>query len=100
MIIATVSPFADEETMSTLEYATRAKNVMNRPEVNQMLTHGKYLKEVTQKLLDLQRENECLRKEHGIYLPEEKYNRILCESRASQEKAAKLQHAFYLILVF
>lgn len=39
-IIATISPasFNLEETLSTLEYAHRAKNIMNKPEVNQKLT--------------------------------------------------------------
>ncbi|XP_029432074.1 kinesin-like protein KIF11 [Rhinatrema bivittatum] len=39
-IIATVSPASInmEETLSTLEYAHRAKNIMNKPEVNQKLT--------------------------------------------------------------
>ena len=39
-ISAAVSPASinQEETMSTLDYACRAKNIMNKPEVNQKLT--------------------------------------------------------------
>uniref|UniRef100_A0A8C9F7D2 Kinesin family member 11 n=1 Tax=Pavo cristatus TaxID=9049 RepID=A0A8C9F7D2_PAVCR len=45
-IIATVSPASInlEETLSTLEYAHRAKNIMNKPEVNQKLTKKALIK--------------------------------------------------------
>ncbi|XP_046450397.1 kinesin-like protein KIF11-A [Daphnia pulex] len=45
-IIATISPAAAnlEETLSTLDYAFRAKNITNRPEVNQKLTKNALLK--------------------------------------------------------
>lgn len=45
-IIATVSPATCnlEETLSTLEYAHRAKNITNRPEINQKFTKSALLK--------------------------------------------------------
>ena len=45
-IIATVSPAQNsvEETLSTLDYAHRAKNIMNRPEVNQKLSKKALIK--------------------------------------------------------
>ena len=45
-IIATVSPAMVnlEETLSTLDYAHRAKNITNRPEINQKLTKKALLK--------------------------------------------------------
>lgn len=33
-----------QETLSTLEYASRAKNIMNKPEVNQKLTKRTLIK--------------------------------------------------------
>lgn len=38
-VIATISPASinQEETLSTLDYAHRAKNIQNKPEVNQKL---------------------------------------------------------------
>lgn len=39
-IIATISPLNFEETISTLDYALRAKSIMNRPEVNQRTVKG------------------------------------------------------------
>ena len=45
-IIATVSPALCniEETLSTLDYAHRAKNITNRPEINQKLTKKALIK--------------------------------------------------------
>lgn len=45
-IIATISPASLnlEETLSTLEYAHRAKNILNKPEVNQKLTKKALIK--------------------------------------------------------
>ncbi|CAN6975441.1 unnamed protein product [Brassica oleracea var. botrytis] len=45
-IIATISPSAHslEETLSTLDYAYRAKNIKNKPEANQKLTKSVLLK--------------------------------------------------------
>lgn len=45
-IIATISPAAAnfEETLSTLDYALRAKSILNRPEINQRLTKKALIK--------------------------------------------------------
>lgn len=44
-IIATVSPSVHclEETLSTLDYAHRAKNIKNKPEVNLILVAANYV---------------------------------------------------------
>ncbi|KAH8925246.1 kinesin-domain-containing protein, partial [Atractiella rhizophila] len=44
-IIATISPVKSnlEETLSTLDYAMRAKSIKNKPEVNQRMTKGALL---------------------------------------------------------
>ena len=36
--MANINVCCPQETMSTLDYACRAKNIMNKPEVNQKLT--------------------------------------------------------------
>ena len=45
-IIATISPAQCniEETLSTLDYAHRAKNITNRPEINQKLSKKALIK--------------------------------------------------------
>jgi kinesin family protein 11 len=47
-IIATVSPSVHclEETLSTLDYAHRAKNIKNKPEVNQKMMKSALIKDL------------------------------------------------------
>lgn len=75
-IIATISPGHKdlEETLSTLEYAHRAKNIQNRPEVNQKLTKKTMIKEYTEEIDKLKRDLMAARDKNGIYLAEETYN--------------------------
>lgn len=75
-IIATISPGHKdlEETLSTLEYAHRAKNIQNRPEVNQKLTKKTVLKEYTEEIDKLKRDLMAARDKNGIYLATETYN--------------------------
>uniref|UniRef100_S4RMH4 Kinesin-like protein n=1 Tax=Petromyzon marinus TaxID=7757 RepID=S4RMH4_PETMA len=74
-IIATISPAAVniEETLSTLEYAARAKNIMNKPEVNQKLTKKALIKEYTDEIERLKKELSSARDKNGVYLPVDSY---------------------------
>lgn len=78
-IIATISPGHKdiEETLSTLEYAHRAKNIQNRPEVNQKLTKKTVLKEYTEEIDKLKRDLMAARDKNGIYLAEDTYNEMM-----------------------
>ncbi|EDV39516.1 uncharacterized protein Dana_GF10068 [Drosophila ananassae] len=77
-IIATISPGHKdiEETLSTLEYAHRAKNIQNKPEVNQKLTKKTVLKEYTEEIDKLKRDLMAARDKNGIYLAEETYGEM------------------------
>ncbi|XP_050333178.1 kinesin-like protein Klp61F [Bactrocera neohumeralis] len=77
-IIATISPGHKdiEETLSTLEYAHRAKNIQNKPEVNQKLTKKTVLKEYTEEIDKLKRDLIAARDKNGIYLAEDTYNEM------------------------
>lgn len=85
-IIATVAPTYQhlEETLSTLDYAHRAKNIRNKPELNQKMTKAAHIKELTHEIERLKNELDAMREEKGVYLPHEKYN-------AEQQERAKLQ---------
>lgn len=78
-IIATISPGHKdiEETLSTLEYAHRAKNIQNKPEVNQKLTKKTVLKEYTEEIDKLKRDLMAARDKNGIYLAEDTYNEMM-----------------------
>ncbi|XP_067646565.1 kinesin-like protein Klp61F [Eurosta solidaginis] len=74
-IIATISPGHKdiEETLSTLEYAHRAKHIQNKPEVNQKLTKKTVLKEYTEEIDKLKRDLMAARDKNGVYLAQETY---------------------------
>ncbi|XP_058464149.1 kinesin-like protein Klp61F [Malaya genurostris] len=87
-IIATISPgHRDfEETLSTLEYAHRAKNIQNKPEANQKLSKKTVIKEYTEEIDRLKRELMATRDKNGIYLPEETYNELLFKSESTTKE--------------
>lgn len=75
-IIATVSPSASniEETVSTLEYAHRAKNIKNKPQVNQKFCKKTLLKEFSAEIERLQRDLEATRQRTGVFLDQTEYD--------------------------
>ncbi|XP_043277605.1 kinesin-like protein Klp61F isoform X2 [Venturia canescens] len=77
-IIATISPASVnlEETLSTLDYAYRAKNITNRPEINQKLSKKALLKEYTEEIERLRRDLLATRERNGVYLAQENYNEM------------------------
>ncbi|PBP27550.1 kinesin [Diplocarpon rosae] len=96
-IIATVSPAKSnlEETISTLDYAFRAKNIRNKPQINQMINKKTLLKEFTLEIERLKSELIATRQRNGVYLSNENYEEITVESESrrilSEEQAAKIE---------
>ncbi|XP_071697444.1 kinesin-like protein KIN-5C [Rutidosis leptorrhynchoides] len=74
-IIATVSPAVHclEETLSTLDYAHRAKNIKNKPEVNQKMMKTTLIKDLYGEIERLKAEVYASREKNGVYLPKERY---------------------------
>ncbi|KAA0195429.1 hypothetical protein HAZT_HAZT002146 [Hyalella azteca] len=74
-IIATISPASTnlEETLSTLDYAHRAKNITNKPEVNQKLNKKELIGEYTVEIDRLRRDLMAMREKNGVYLANENY---------------------------
>lgn len=90
-IIATVSPTDLEETLSTLEYAHRAKNILNKPEINQKLTKKLALKEYSEEIDRLKRDLMACRAKNGIYLAEETYADMTCRLDAQNQELSDKQ---------
>lgn len=96
-IIATISPAKSnlEETISTLDYAFRAKNIRNKPQVNQMIRKGALLRELAHEIEKLKSELIATRQRNGVYLSNESYEEMatVSESRRIQndEQAAKIE---------
>jgi kinesin family member 11 len=96
-IIATVSPAKSnlEETVSTLDYAFRAKNIRNKPQVNQMISKKTLLREFTAEIEKLKGELIATRHRNGVYLSVENYEELTEESESrrilSEEQRAKIE---------
>lgn len=77
-IIATISPnISDvEDTLSTLDYAHRAKRITNKPEINQKLSKKTLLKEYTAEIERLRRDLQACRERTGFFVNEDNYNQM------------------------
>ncbi|XP_057593320.1 kinesin-like protein KIF11 isoform X1 [Hippopotamus amphibius kiboko] len=91
-IIATVSPASLnlEETLSTLEYAHRAKNILNKPEVNQKLTKKALIKEYTEEIERLKRDLAAAREKNGVYISEENFRAMSGKLTVQEEQIVEL----------
>ncbi|XP_050355199.1 kinesin-like protein Klp61F [Nymphalis io] len=109
-IIATISPGHKdiEETMSTLEYANRAKNIQNKPEVNQKMTKKAILKDYAEEIDRLKRDLHAAREKNGVYLANETFaemtlkqeeqrkeiQELLLKKRAMEEERERMETVF------
>ena len=74
-IIATIAPSKSnlEETLSTLDYAYRAKNIRNRPEVNQRLMKRALIQQYITEIERLKSDLLASQTKNGIYLDPSNY---------------------------
>ncbi|KAH7320020.1 P-loop containing nucleoside triphosphate hydrolase protein [Stachybotrys elegans] len=95
-IIATISPAKAnlEETISTLEYAFRAKNIRNKPQLN-AIDKKTLLKDFTSEIEKLKGELISARQRNGVYLSNEMYEEITAQSESRkivmEEQGAKIE---------
>ncbi|KAF8397922.1 hypothetical protein HHK36_016848 [Tetracentron sinense] len=91
-IIATVSPAVHclEETLSTLDYAHRAKNIKNKPEVNQKMMKSTLIKDLYGEIDRLKAEVYAAREKNGVYIPKERYYQEECERKAMSDQIEQM----------
>lgn len=96
-IIATISPAKSnlEETISTLDYAFRAKNIKNKPQINTLISKKALLKEFTAEIEKLRTELIATRLRNGVHLTNEAYEEMTAQSESrrilSEEQVAKIE---------
>ncbi|KAG2673630.1 hypothetical protein I3760_13G101000 [Carya illinoinensis] len=92
-IIATVSPSIHclEETLSTLDYAHRAKNIKNKPEINQKMMKSAMIKDLYSEIDRLKQEVYAAREKNGIYIPRDRYLHEESEKKAMAEKIERME---------
>ncbi|GLJ54279.1 hypothetical protein SUGI_1164380 [Cryptomeria japonica] len=93
-IIATVSPSVHclEETLSTLDYAHRAKNIKNKPEVNQKMMKSTLIKDLYCEIERLKTEVYAAREKCGVYIPKERYYQEETEKKAMADKIEQMDY--------
>ncbi|TVU04542.1 hypothetical protein EJB05_47656 [Eragrostis curvula] len=91
-IIATVSPSVHclEETLSTLDYAHRAKSIKNRPEVNQKMMKSTLIKDLYGEIDRLKAEVYAAREKVGVYIPKDRYQQEENERKAMADQIEKM----------
>ncbi|CAA6660649.1 unnamed protein product [Spirodela intermedia] len=91
-IIATVSPsvYCLEETLSTLDYAHRAKNIKNRPEVNQKMMKSTLIKDLYGEIDRLKAEVYAAREKVGVYIPKERYQQEEAERKGMADQIEQM----------
>ncbi|XP_022767048.1 kinesin-like protein KIN-5C [Durio zibethinus] len=91
-IIATVSPAVHclEETLSTLDYAHRAKNIKNKPEVNQKMMKSTLIKDLYGEIERLKAEVYAAREKNGVYIPKERYYQEESEKKAMADQIEQM----------
>ncbi|GAB6023319.1 Kinesin- protein 11 [Chamberlinius hualienensis] len=99
-IIATISPASInmEETLSTLEYAHRAKNITNKPEANEKLTKKALIKQYTEEIERLKRDLIANREKNGIYMDPEMYTQMTNDIQIKGEENKELQEKIKVML--
>jgi kinesin family protein 11 len=73
-----------EETLSTLDYAMRAKSIRNKPELNQRMTRNSLLKEYVAEIERLKADVLAAREKNGIFFSEETWNQLSAEQEMRQ----------------
>uniref|UniRef100_A0A7N0SVL8 Kinesin motor domain-containing protein n=1 Tax=Kalanchoe fedtschenkoi TaxID=63787 RepID=A0A7N0SVL8_KALFE len=92
-VIATISPSIHclEETLSTLDYAHRAKNIKNKPEVNQKMLKSAMIKDLYSEIDKLKQEVYAAREKNGVFIPRDRYLQDEAEKKAMVEKIEQME---------
>ncbi|CAN1775497.1 Kinesin-like protein KIN-5B [Linum perenne] len=92
-IIATISPSGHslEETLSTLDYAHRAKNIRNKPEANQKISKAVLLKDLLLEIDRMKEDVRAARERNGVYVPHDRFAMEEAEKKARVQKIEQLE---------
>lgn len=79
VIIATISPASNsyEVTASTLDYASRARDIKNTPTVNEKMTKHEIINSLVEEIDRLQKDLDAARSGTGFYVDKDNYQKML-----------------------
>ena len=77
-LIATISPakVTSEETCSTLEYASKAKNIKNKPQLGSFIMKDILVKNITMELAKIKSDLLSTKSKEGIYMSQDHYKNL------------------------
>ncbi|EJS44079.1 cin8p [Saccharomyces arboricola H-6] len=77
-LIATISPakVTSEETCSTLEYASKAKNIKNKPQLGAFIMKDILVKNITMELAKIKSDLLSTKSKEGIYMSQDHYKNL------------------------
>ncbi|CAI4059772.1 kinesin motor protein CIN8 SKDI_05G0100 [Saccharomyces kudriavzevii IFO 1802] len=77
-LIATISPakVTSEETCSTLEYASKAKNIKNKPQLGAFMMKDILVKNITMELAKIKSDLLSTKSKEGIYMSQDHYKNL------------------------
>ncbi|CAB4391173.1 unnamed protein product [Rhizophagus irregularis] len=92
-IIATISPakISYDETISTLDYAHRAKNIRNKPVANQRVTKKALIKEYISEIERLKMDLLATREKNGCFMTNESYQALMDENQSRKDEIEELR---------
>ncbi len=87
-IVATVSQAKSnvDETLSTLDYALRAKSIKNRPELHSKASSGVLLRELEAKYKAVLSDNQALIAQSGRFTSEENWDKMQAEHECARKE--------------
>lgn len=93
-IIATISPakIAMDETVSTLEYATRARSIKNTPQINQSMSKNSCIAEYINEIDRLRLELKASRQKEGMYITQDQYDLYESNGILVEEQKVRIQN--------
>lgn len=92
-LIATISPakINSEETCSTLQYAAKAKNIKNKPQLGSVIMKDILVKNITGELAKIKADLLSTKSKEGIYMSQDNYKELTndLESYKTEVKECK-----------
>jgi kinesin family protein 11 len=80
-----------EETLSTLDYALRAKSIKNRPELNRRMTRAGLIKDYVHEIGTLKRDLIAAREKDGFYVSGDSWKAMQEEHEGTKTEADELR---------
>lgn len=86
-IVATISPssLCVDETIGTLDYVFRAKNIKNKPEINMKTTKKIRIRDLNNEIEKLKNALTLSREKNGVYLDNKEYTNMQNSLRQNKE---------------